>query len=208
MNTAPSPISVAVLDDHHLVRLGLASVLESTPMIRVAGCHDSSQALFLALAASPVDVVLLDYSLALADLDGLELLSRLSRDHPAVRRLVVSAHADPITMKLALQAGAHGFFVKNQSLHELPDAIRHVMAGGTYLHELNGAAGAVDQRPTDEEWQVLRDCLAGLSVPEIADRRSRSAKMIRQLKQAAFDKLGIRDDAQMHELQRQHAELR
>jgi DNA-binding NarL/FixJ family response regulator len=208
MSLSMPAIRVAVLDDHEIVRMGLISILENEPAIAVVGSHRSSQELFAALDVEAVDLVLLDYSLSVEDIDGLELLSSLRRQHPTLRLLMVSAHENPIACRMALQAGANGYFVKSQPLSGLPKAIEAVIAGITYVQGDAVVPADIGQPPTASEWSMLRGYLAGLSLAEIAIQQNRSIKAIRQQKLDVFAKLGIRDDADLRQLQTQIDALR
>ncbi len=210
------PIYVSLLDDHAVVRMGYEREITSDARMELAGSFERSADLLSALRAGDrIDVLLLDYSLADTDSDGVQLISILRVRYPSVRILVASAHDNPATVSLLLRAGALGFLSKAQSMRELLPAVREVAAGRRYLpahliellphipppgKSRSGAVGSdgksANNGPFDmlskREQEVMRCILDGLSVADIAVKFSRSAKTISNQKQAAFRKLGIR----------------
>ncbi len=163
------------------------------------------------------------------DIDGLNLIRALSIRFPDSKILVLSAHYNPATVALALRAGAHGFVGKNQPLSELVGAIRTVSRGQLYLAPdltvefayLLSDVAVQDVNPVDAlsaiaedplihrtdlspgEREVLRCCLNGMSVTQIAEQFGRSIKTISTQKHAAFRKLGIRTDNELFKMHHQ-----
>lgn len=200
--TYTGSVRVALLDDHALVLKGLIAHLEKIPTIIVVGSHGSSQPFRTLLAAMPVDVALIDYSLALGDIDGVALIRILRAAHPAMRILVVSAHGSSLVIRSLLQAGAHGFVAKSQDPDEVIRAIDAVMTGREYL-----PPGMITQLATStmpalspREFDVVRCVLQGLTVTQIAAKYSRSLKTVSTQKTAAYRKLNIRTDNELHML--------
>jgi two-component system, NarL family, captular synthesis response regulator RcsB len=212
-------IRVALLDDHPVVLHGLSSQLALVPDISVVGEFETSRALMVALAAQEVDVLMMDYSLAPQEIDGVSLLRVLQARFPSLEILVVSGHGNPATAALAMRAGARGFVGKMRPMSELIEAIRAVAARKRYVdqsiaYELErvvrkmpdaqeeGAttlAGQSSLSPREQE--VLRCVLDGMAVTAIAKKFSRSVNTISTQKQAAYRKLGIRTDAELFKIQ-------
>lgn len=213
-------ISIALLDDHDLVLRGLRELLGSHPLFRVTGTYTSGRELLLSLRDSPADVVVIDYELAPADVDGLELIKSLSRRFPELGILVVSAHYNPATVALALRGGAMGFLGKNRPADEIHQAIKTVNRGAVYLEpdmrmrlaqqQQHGKALLLGELSGDrinraltlsvltpKEQEVIRCFLAGMTVTDIAEKFSRSLKTVSGQKQNALRKLGLKAD---HEL--------
>ncbi len=230
--TATRPIRVVVLDDHAVVRHGLAARLKQEADIEVTGMFASGREIVQALKDSTVevDVLLMDYSLGPAEIDGLNLIRLIRVRYPDLKILVASAHHNKATVGMVMHAGARGFVGKEEELSELVRAIRTVAAGGKRLNPalaaemerdtLNAepadgsAAGASElsalvDRPelSPKEREVLRCCLDGMSVTDIAEKFARSIKTISSQKQSAYRKLGIRTDTELfkikHELEGQ-----
>lgn len=230
--TATRPIRVVVLDDHAVVRHGLAARLKQESDIEVTALFASGREVVQALrdSAVEVDVLLMDYSLGPAEIDGLNLIRLIRVRYPELKILVASAHHNKATVGMVMHAGARGFVGKEEELSELVRAIRTVAAGGKRLNATlaaemesdaladapaaaSDAAGgdlaALVDRPelSPREREVLRCCLDGMSVTDIAEKFARSIKTISSQKQSAYRKLGIRTDTELfkikHELEGQ-----
>lgn len=182
-------ITVAIIDDHHAVRLGLRTALLSEPGLEPVGsAANAGEAAVLMYRTRP-DVVLLDYRLP--DTDGLTLCRRLKSDVPAPAVVLYSAFADPSMTVPAIVAGADAIVHKGGQTRELFDAIRQAARGDKALPPvseplLEAAAQALDPedlpllgmlvnrtRPTD---------IAATMRLERADLDRRVARMLRRLK--------------------------
>jgi DNA-binding NarL/FixJ family response regulator len=120
-------ITVAVIDDHHAIRLGLRTALLSEPGLEPVGsAADAGEAAVLMYRTRP-DVVLLDYQLP--GTDGLTLCRRIKSDVPAPAVVLYSAFADPAMTVPAIVAGADAIVHKGGQTRELFDAIRHTARG-------------------------------------------------------------------------------
>lgn len=120
---------IAIVDDHALVRDGLARLLGLEEDLTVVGsCGDGAGTLTLAAACRP-DVLLLD--IALPDADGLDLVAEIRRVSPETRVLMLSMYSEPEYAAEAIARGACGLVAKSASAEALVDAIRRVAAGET-----------------------------------------------------------------------------
>ncbi|MGV2293050.1 response regulator transcription factor [Trinickia sp. YCB016] len=225
MNERQTPIRVAILDDHAVVRHGIKAHLGEQHDISVVASFEHSRELLQWLKKNPVDVLVLDYSLGPNEIDGLNLIHIIRSRFAACRILVSSAFNAPMTVALTARAGVAGFFGKDESLRDLVRAIRKVHAGGTYFNSPLGtdvtlavpprasrpetppgeSSGDRSRAPpgiklplSPREYEVLRCCLAGMTISEIASKFSRSPKTISAQKHAAFRKLGIRSDYELY----------
>jgi len=167
---------IALLDDHAVVRYGLAARLAEEPDLEVVGSFATSNELMTALRAAPADLLLIDYSLGSNDIDGLNLIRALRVRFPRSKILVTSAHNNPATVALAMKAGARGFVGKAQELGELVQAIRTVAVGREYLNaamarELT-AMLASDTPATAPEQPLARPARRKRSSPPSSDSLS------------------------------------
>jgi two-component system, NarL family, captular synthesis response regulator RcsB len=224
--TGETPLHIALLDDHTVVRHGLLELLGEEADFHIVGAFANSRELIAELRTTPAELLLIDFALAPDDIDGLNLIRALSVRFPESKILVVSAHYNPATVALALRAGARGFVGKNQPLADIVGAIRTVARGHTYLNPalnvefsylLSDAASRDDDTdavsPTlaldslaklsPREREVLRCCLSGMSVTQVAEKFDRSIKTISTQKHSAFRKLGIRTDNELFKMQHQ-----
>lgn len=215
-----APLRLMLLDDHEVVRRGLELLLAQEMYFEVVGSFTTSQELFAALQKERVDVLVVDYSLGPAEVDGLNLIRALRVRFPQEKVLVVSAHYNAATVALAMKAGAKGFVGKAQGHKELAIAIRAVAAGRSYLspematemaNEMaserddpslsTGERALTDHvKLSPREREVLRCYLDGMSVSQIAAKFSRSITTISAQKSAAFRKLGIRTDSELFKI--------
>jgi DNA-binding NarL/FixJ family response regulator len=193
-----SPVRVALVEDHHLVREGLRLVLDMAPGLEVVAEAATSEDALEVLAAARADVVLLD--LGLGDEVGFDGLRAIRARHPAVRVLILTMHRDPETVRQSLHAGAAGYVVKGAHAGELVDAIRAVVRGERYLH--SSVTGAVIDDSlrqaaepgglTAREREILRLLTQGLSAPEVGRRLGISAHTVHRHVSNMSAKLGLR----------------
>lgn len=195
-------VRVALLDDHALVLKGLISHLQKSPSITILGSFSSSRPFRALLASMPADVVLIDYSLAFDDIDGVALIKLLRAGYPRLKILVISAHDEGLVVHSLMQAGANGFVAKSQDPDDVVAAIDAVMTDREYLppRHVGGAAIPRDVRLSPREWEVIRCLLEGLKVTQIADKFGRSLKTISAQKSAAFRKLGVQSDNELYKM--------
>ena len=203
-------LRVMLLDDHGLVRYGLELLLKQDEGIDIIGSYTTSHQLFEALKTTQPDVLVTDYSLGRAEIDGARLIRTLSLRYPRLRMLVVSCYHNPATVALALRAGAHGFVGKGESDTVFHQAVHRVAAGHTYFSlqlpepvkpgEATGE-GLLDFRKlSPREHEVLRCMLDGMSISAIAKKFSRSVTTISQQKTSAFRKLGLYNNNEFFKL--------
>lgn len=165
-------IRILVVDDHAMVRESLALALGAQPDFALAGdAGTMAQALELVRDRGP-DVALVDVELGEAprgphgEPSGLTLVRRLRAEHPALRVLMVSAHNKPGYVRSAMEAGAHGYVLKEDGLAVLATAIRLV------VHE--GKIGSVEPRPllwdllTERQKEVACLLAQGLTAANVA----------------------------------------
>ena len=192
-----TPIRVLVVDDHPVVRAGLAGMLAADPGLAVvAEAADGEQALELLGTARP-DVVLMD--LRMPRLDGVETTRRIraGADPPAV--LVLTTYDSDAQVLRAIEAGAAGYLLKDAPREELFAAVRSVAAGGSPLSP-QVAARLLDRMRsgrleplTGRETDVLRLVSRGSSNREIARDLGLSEATVKSHLLRIFEKLGVGD---------------
>jgi two-component system, NarL family, response regulator LiaR len=170
------PIRVLIVDDHPMVRTGLAQILEAYDELEVVGAAASGEeALALCDAAAP-DVVLID--IKLPGIDGLESIRLLKQQHPNVQAVALTSYEDGQTVMAAVQAGARGYLLKTAEGWQLRQAIGAVGAGRTFLMpEAAEALVHMVGQPTTpgaditvREREVLSLLVMGFSNDAIANR--------------------------------------
>jgi len=189
-----------IAEDHTLVRIGIRALLEDFDGVEVAGeAGDGREALRLIQMHQP-DVVLMD--LTMPEMNGLEATSRAAREFPNVRVLILSAHADQEYVWQALQAGARGYVLKDDSPQELELAIKTVARGESYLSPaVSSNAQRLDREPsslkrlTPRQREVLQLVAEGYKTKEIAQKLQISIKTVETHRARLMEQLNIYDIA-------------
>src|SRR5690242_9087898 len=127
----PAAVKILIVDDHPVVREGLAMQIATQPDLEVCGeAEDVSGALALLESARP-DVAIIDISLKNGN--GIDLIRRIKDRHDAMPILVWSMYPETLYAERALRAGARGYLHKGRATSQLLDAIRAVLAGKVYV---------------------------------------------------------------------------
>lgn len=199
---------ILVVDDHPLVREGLAARIAPHPDMEVCGEAASvDEALAQAKATSP-DLVVVD--IQLAESHGLELIKEIHGCFPSVKMLVVSAFDESLYAERALRAGAHGYINKRELQDNVIDALRTVLDGQRYLsakmtRQLVGQAiGSKDsrdgdpiQRLSNRELEIFRLIGQGLTTSAIARQLRLSPHTIDTHREKIKQKLNVKTANQL-----------
>jgi two-component system response regulator DevR len=188
-----------LVDDHEVVRRGVAEVLEDDPGITVAGEAGSCAEALTRVPAVRPDVVVLD--MRLPDGDGAGLCRDLIERLPGLRCLVLTSFSDQEALDAAVRAGASGFLLKQVRGPALVSAVRTVAAGGSLFDDLGPAAprsrgpGPVGgdrlDTLTDQERSVLRLIGEGLTNRQIGERMGLAEKTVKNYTSHLLAKLGL-----------------
>jgi DNA-binding NarL/FixJ family response regulator len=192
------PCRVLLIDDHPVVRSGLALLLESTPEYQLCGEAGTVADAQAAMTGTQPDLVVFD--LMLGGRDGLELLGELKALRPAARFLVYTMQAEHVYGRRALRAGAHGYLVKSAGLPAVREALAVLARGERYMSPalarvlieegLGGPRSTMDDL-SDRELQVLRLVAAGRELGEIAAELNLSVKTVGTYRERLKNKLGL-----------------
>lgn len=164
----PSPIRLLLVDDHVVLRAGLANVLSFEPGMQVVAQGDSGESAVALWRLHRPDVLLLD--LCMPGIDGVETLRRLRAEFPDARVLILTSSEAPEEVRHALAAGAAGFVTKTIHPADLMAAIRQVHAGGQVIGKSVAAHLAAEQHGgsiTRRELETLGFVRQGFTNAEI-----------------------------------------
>jgi len=199
---------VLVVDDHPVVRRGLAQLINDETDLEVCAEADSLQGALERVSATQPDVAVID--LSLGDDSGLELIKDIRVRHPKLPILVLSMHDETLYADRVIRAGAMGYIMKDEASEKVIGAIRHVLSGEIYLSDALSSAllkrivraketpvrSSLD-RLTDRELQVLRFIGKGLGTRQIAEKLHLSVKTIENHRERIKEKLDLASGAEL-----------
>ena len=184
-----------VVDDHPLLREGIAAVLATQPDMRVqAEASEGAEAVELYARLRP-DVVLMD--LQMPGMDGISAIRAIREQDPAARIVVLTTYQGDVQALRALRAGAHGYLLKSMLRRELVDTIRTVASGRRAPIPAEVAASiaahVVEDRLSPRETEVLRHVAGGLSNKRIGERMQISEQTVKAHMKNILSKLDAND---------------
>src|SRR5271169_5817679 len=200
-STPTSKHRVFLIDDHPIVRQGLALFIDREPDLMVCGEADGATSALQAIQDSLPDFVVLDISLE--GPDGLELLRTLRAKYPNLPVLILSMHDESAYAERALRAGANGYIMKQEATEKVLTAIRQILRGDVYLSErltkrmlqqfVHGSVSPRDPlaKLSDRELEVYRLIGAGHGTRQIADELHVSTKTVETYQAHIKEKLAL-----------------
>lgn len=200
------PLRVVLADDHALVRAGIRSLLERLPGVEVVGEADGGLDALSLIETHQPDLVLID--IAMRGLNGLDVATRVARDWPQVRVIILSMHANEEYVARALRAGAVGYLLKDSATSELDLALEAASRGETYLSPAisrtvisgylarsSGTGEGTASPLTPRQREVLTLVASGKSTKEIAHTLNLSVKTVETHRAQLMERLNIHDVA-------------
>ena len=198
MTISPSkPIRVMLVDDHPMVRRGLATFLKAFDDLELAGEAENGEAAIQLCAKIQPDVILMD--MVMPDMNGATATHTIRQQFPSVQVIVLTSFKEEQLVKSALEAGAIGYLLKDVSADELVKAIRAAHAGRATLapEAAQALVHASNQPPapgldlTEREREVLALMVEGLNNTQIAGRLTVSPSTIKSHVSNILSKLGV-----------------
>jgi len=195
---------IMLVDDHPVMREGLAQLINHEPDLSVCGQHEDAAQAFAAIPALAPDLIIID--LTLKGSSGLELVKNSRASHPKLRILVLSMHEESLYAERVLRAGAAGYIMKQEATEKVLGAIRQVLGGGVYLSEKMGSklmhqmiggksqqTGSLLERLSDRELEVFGLIGQGKGTRQIAEHLHLSVKTIESHRGHIKEKLNLQD---------------
>jgi DNA-binding NarL/FixJ family response regulator len=195
---------ILLVDDHPVMREGLAQLINHEPDLSVCGQHEGAAQAFAAIPALCPDLVIID--LSLKGSSGLELVKNSRASHPKLRILVLSMHDEMLYAERVLRAGAAGYIMKQEASEKVLEAIRQVLGGGVYLSEKMGAklmhqwiggkprqAASSMESLSDRELEIFGLIGQGKGTRQIAEHLHLSVKTIESHRAHIKEKLNLKD---------------
>lgn len=186
---APTRKNILIVDDHPMMRDGLAALITAQPDLAVCAQAADAREALQAIESLRPDLVLMDISLP--GKSGLEAIKDIQSLAPGLATLVLSMHDEALYAERVLRAGARGYVMKQEGGKRIMDAIREVLAGKVAVSEKMSArimdaftgrraaeAGSTVENLSDREFEVFQLIGRGRSTKEIADQLHLSVKTV------------------------------
>ncbi|MES2678682.1 MAG: response regulator transcription factor [Bacteroidota bacterium] len=202
---------IYLVEDHHIVRYGIKSLLDINPAFQVVGESDNGEDLVLELKKLKIDLVISDISMG--GMDGIELTRQVKKiSGGAVKVLILSMHADELYINQCFEAGANGYMLKDFKNNELSGAIEKIMKGEKYISRsasqiladnyiskeysnTNKSGAKIDI--TKREKEIMELISSGLSNKEIADKIFVSVSTVDAHRYNILKKMEVKNTAEM-----------
>jgi DNA-binding NarL/FixJ family response regulator len=202
-NQAVAKKRILVVDDHPIVRQGLALLINREPDLAVCGEAEEAMGAMQVLASARPDVLIVDISLT--GPDGLDLLKNIRITHPTLPVLILSMHEESIYAERALRAGANGYIMKQEATEKVLVAVRRILSGEIYVsdrvankmlkHYITGSGTLRNSSIadlSDRELEVFRLIGDGHGTRQIAEELHLSIKTVESYQAHIKEKLSLR----------------
>ncbi len=203
-----SKSKVFVVDDHPIVRQGLAQMINREPDLTICGEAQEAASALQAIISERPDILIVDISLS--GPDGLELLKNIRLRYPTLPVLILSMHDESIYAERALRAGANGYIMKHEAAEKVLVAVRQILGGEIYvserianriLHHYISGTSTAKQSPladlSDRELEVFRLIGEGHSTRTIAEQLHLSVKTVESYQAHIKDKLSLKNGREL-----------
>jgi len=204
----PAKKRIMVVDDHPIVRQGLALLINREPDLVVCGEAEEAMGAMHVLASSRPDVLIVDISLS--GPDGIDLLKNIRTTHPMLPVLILSMHDESVYAERALRAGANGYIMKQEATENVLVAVRRILSGEIYVsarianqmlrHYITGSGTLRDSSIadlSDRELEVFRLIGEGHGTRQIAEKLHLSVKTVESYQAHIKEKLSLRSSREL-----------
>lgn len=196
MHSIPNLIRILTVDDHPVLRKGLAALVNAEPDLKLVAEASNGKEAIEAFRSHQPDITLMD--IQMPGLDGIEAISAIRTEFPEAKIIILTTYTGDAQIVRALKAGARAYILKEHMLDELLDMIRAVNAGKKRIPSdiaAELADHAIDDALTEREIDVLKLIAAGNANKQIADELSISEATVKKRISNILSKLGANDRA-------------
>jgi DNA-binding NarL/FixJ family response regulator len=199
---------VLLVDDHAVVRFGIAQLINRQPDMIVCGEEEDASRAMTSISTLKPDLVIAD--LSLKESSGLELMRNIKAQYPSLPILVVSAHDESVYAQVAFRAGALGYLMKEEALEKIVAATRRVLSGAVYVSDTLAAKmlqqqirGQTDIQESpvkslsDRELEVFQLIGQWKTTRDIAEELHLSIKTIEYYREQIKRKLNLKNAAEL-----------
>jgi DNA-binding NarL/FixJ family response regulator len=199
---------VIIVDDHPIIRQGLAELINNEPDLIVCGQAEDAPEALVKIKESEPDLVIVDISLK--ETSGMELIKDIKAQYPNLPVLVLSMHDEALYAERMLRAGAKGYVMKAEATEKVIVAIRKILSGQIYVSDKMAAkmvrklvGGSPDvgvsaiERLSDRELEVFHLIGQGHGTRQIAERLHLSIKTIETYREHIKEKLNLADASEL-----------
>lgn len=193
-------MTIAIIDDHQLVRLGLRMQLQ--PHYDILLDTDSAETLYAAAEETPVDILISDVMMPVS---GMDVARYFREHHPDTKILMLSQDTTEYTLRQLLEIGVNGFVSKSVDTEELLEALSRIAQGESYfgrdiqslVDDIIVMQASGKEPLTERELQILVACCSGKPSKDLADQLFLSARTIDNYKAHIFQKLGVNSTVEL-----------
>lgn len=207
-NTAKQKSRIFIVDDHPIVRKGLAQLINQEDDLVICGEAENAETALELLKKVKPDLAIVDISLR--GIDGIELTKLIRARFDSIPVLVVSMHDESLFAERALRVGARGYIMKQEAIEKMMEAIRKVLRGELYVSErvsanivkrfVDGKAeglSSLEELLSDRELEVFQLIGQGFGTRQIADQLHVSVKTVESYRANIKEKLNLKNATEL-----------
>lgn len=207
-SSSPGKARLLIVDDHPIVRQGLAQLIDRQADLQVAGESDDAEEAIALIRSESFDAAIID--LSLPGVSGIELIRQIQAEAPFMPVLVLSMHDEQFYAERALRAGARGYIMKEVATERVVEAVRKVLRGEIYVSRevadrllskiVSGDGspiGSPVERLSDRELEVFQLLGKGYGTRQVAEMLHLSIKTVESYRANIKDKLQLKNAAEL-----------